>query len=196
MRPYSPDNPHAWMDERLEAYVDGDLAPAEARRMEALLAESDADWEAELFLATRIRAGLQALPQPACPPAVAQVVLEAARRQAVERAGPGWLERAREWFERAWAPFWQPTLATAALVAVVVATALVGRPRPEAELAGMSPAQVEAALAEAKWTLAYLSQVGRDTGHSVRQEVLENHVVAPVQQALGSILTENPNIPN
>lgn len=177
----SDQNPQdAWMDARLEAYLDGDLPAGDANRFEQLLAD-DEGWQATLHLAARVRDGLHALPRPACPPELTRSVLAEVRRQAAP-APPG---RLQAWLDRWWASWLQPSLAMALLVALVVLAALPG-PRT----AGFAHDDVETALAEAKWTLAYLSQVGRHTGRSVRHDVLENRVVAPVQEALGSILDE------
>ena len=187
MRRFEPNDPRTWADDRVEAFLDGDLAALEAEAFDHALAD-DADCEAELFLATRIRTELRALPRPACPPAVTRAVIAQARRD-VRRARP---ERLRAWLDRWWTPFWQPSLAMALLLALVFTASLVGRPAAPAADA----ARVEAALAEAKWTLAYLSQVGRQTGRSVRHDVLEHRVVEPVQAALGTILPEIPKTQN
>ena len=61
---------HDWMDARVEVYLDEALPADEQARFEHALA-ADADWEAELFLARQIRDGLHVLPQPVCPPRVA-----------------------------------------------------------------------------------------------------------------------------
>lgn len=176
------ENRHAWGEAHLDAFLDGDLPPDEAAAFARLLQEDD-DLAAERWLAGQVRDGLRALPRPVCPPAVTQAVLAEARRST-------WRSRQERFVGRlldAWLSLWQPALVTAALVGVVVTAALVGRvPAPPPPTA--HAAEVEAALAEAKWTLAYLSEVGRHTGRSVRHEVLEAHVVAPVQEAVGALL--------
>lgn len=180
----------AWMEDRIEAYLDGELEEAERASFERHLA-GDQAWEAELFLAGKIRNGLQALPQPVCPPHVMHAVL-AEVAQLEQRS---WRHRLKGWADRWWAAFWQPSLAMALLLAVVVTATLVGRSPAPASMpaqADLEAAAVQEALAEAKWTLAYLSEVGRETGKAVRHDVLEERVVAPMQHALGSILVEHP----
>jgi hypothetical protein len=48
----------------------------------------------------------------------------------------------------------------------------------------VTDAEVQQALTEVRWTLAYLSEVGQQTGASVRDEVLERHVVASIHRAV------------
>ena len=72
----------------------------------------------------------------------------------------------------------------AALVLLVVAGALIGRPAPPTQ--PYADADVQQALEEVRWTLALLSEVGRQTGNSVRQDVLQERIVTPVQDALGT----------
>ncbi len=171
-----PETP-AWLDARLEAYLDGDLPPAEHDAFEraAFAPDAEAAWDAELFLARQIRDGLRALPQPACPPRLTDAVLARARHQA--RADRS--QRLRAWIARHWAAWWQPALAMTVLLALVLSATLVERAEP-----ALSP-EVARARAEVEWTLAYLSEVGRQTGRTVRHDVIEMRVVSPVQDAFG-----------
>ncbi len=181
MQPFNPSPPHDWMDDRLEAYLDGDLTPEEAARFERGL--SGDDWAAELRRAASIRDGLHAMPLPECPPHVTRAVLREARR----RARAEWLHRTREGLTHAWRLTARPALAMAVLVALVVVAALVTRPpRPAPGV------EVEHALAEVKWTLAYLSEVGRQTGASVHRDVLDAHVFGPMHEALGAFAHDPP----
>ncbi len=182
MQPFDPPPPRDWMDERLEGYLDGDLTPEETARFERGLRRDD--WAAELRRAASIRDGLRALPLPECPPHVTRAVLREARR----RARAEWLHRAREALARAWRLTARPALAMAVLVALVVVAALVTRPPRDAP----ARTEVEHALAEVKWTLAYLSEVGRQTGASVHRDVLDAHVFGPMHEALGAFAHDPP----
>ena len=62
-----------WVDEHLEAYLDGDLSAADAERMERTL-EGSPKLQRELALARRIHEDLAATPDFRCPPAVARQV--------------------------------------------------------------------------------------------------------------------------
>ena len=71
--------------------------------------------------------------------------------------------------------------------ALVVSASLVGKPeQPEVQFAGIQDAEVQRALAEVEWTLAYLSDLGRQTGETVRRDVIKERVVEPVQDAFGN----------
>jgi len=172
------------MDEHVEAYLDGDLPLPDATRFEHGLAGED--WAEAVDLARQIQAGLQAQPQLFCPPHVTQTVLREVRR----RARASWIQRLQARAEARWRAMWQPALAMAVLVTLVVSAALVGRTPPAP---GYEQAEVAVALEDVKWTLAYLSEVGRQTGRSVRRDVLEPHVVEPMQRAVGIVMDHRPN---
>ena len=185
MRSFEQTPSEIWLDDRIEAYLDGDLPAGEAEKVEQMLAD-DEEWLAEIHLAQQIRDELRSQPKPVCPPEVTRHVFSEVRRLAFV----SWKDRFRMWADRWWVEWWQPTLAMSLLVLVIVSASLLG---------GLSPThsqktetmEVQTALAEAKWTLAYLSQVGRNAGQSVRHDVLRDRVVAPMQNAIESIL-ENP----
>jgi len=172
-----------WANEHVEAFVDDALSSDEKERFEALLAAGIG--EADVELARRIRDGLHALPRPALRPEISRFVLEQARAE-VRASRRGWL---RQFVEREWASLLRPALTMAVLLVAVVLAVLIGRP-PVHPQEAISQADVERALAEARWALAYVSHVSRETGSSVRNEVLEAHVVRPVRHALGAVLDE------
>lgn len=166
----------AWVDDHLEAYVDGELPLEERRRVEAFV-EADDEAARRLDLARRVQALLAASEPPACPPEVTRTVLATADRPPLRRV------------RSSFGAVLRPSLAAAALVAVVVASALVGpRPAPTPETADVSAAEVEQALHDARWALAYVSDVGRRTGRSIRHEVIEERVAEPLQRAVGAAL--------
>lgn len=106
------------------------------------------------------------------------LVLTTARREARREAWAFLLA----WLRSAASVDWKPALAMAALTAVTVTAALFGDPGRRA------PAPVDPAVAQAiedvRWTLAFLADVSRRTGSTVRLEVLEPHVVQPMQDAV------------
>ncbi len=182
--PINPDEA-AWLDARLEAHLDGALGPEETREAARLLALHPPAQEA-LAEAAAIRDALGRIPAYACPDHVTEAVFrrvrqeEAARRpwllsRQAERPGPSWFA---EWL----GPALRPVAAAAALSALVLASALV---QPGAR--PVDP-QLAEATREAQWAIAYLSEVGRKTGHTVRQDVLAERVVAPMQHAVEAAL--------
>ena len=169
--------PEAWLDDRLEAYLDDALPAPEREAVEAALRRDPlarADWQAALQRARQIRDGLHALPRPVCPTHVTRAVLEHAARTT---APPPWLARFHAWMQRQLTALWQPALAMALLLLLVVSSSLM-TPAPQA----VSP-EVARARAEVEWTLAFLSEVGRETGQAVREDVFAARVVTPVQDA-------------
>lgn len=243
----------AWIDARLEAYVDDELPPEERRRLDAYVSADEA-WAEQLRLAQAVRAELSTIESPSCPPELAQSVLSRARaesprefvgtardRGAVRRPKPADVVRAR--LDEIWAVFVRPALAVALFAALVVSAALVGRPggepasiadaRPPSSesIADPAPANGEApptnteaeplnaegapttsstatargpaaparagdvtdpdvdrALQEAKWALAFVSDVSREAGESLRRSVLQERVAEPIRRALGAAL--------
>lgn len=183
MKPSDYINPN-WMDDRIEAYLDGDLPADERDAFEQHLyhAGDEGDWEADLLFARQIREGLHTLPEPICPPQVTNAVLDYAQRH----AGPSWLDQFHAWMAAQWTALWQPAFAMAMLVVLVVSASLIGRPsQPEIQTTGVQDAEVQRARAEVEWTLAYLSDLGRQTGQTVRRDVIKERVVEPVQDAFG-----------
>lgn len=235
-RAHPPTGEHlaAWVDDHLEAYLDGELPVEDARRVEAFV-RRDEGAARRLAIARRVRNLLSAADRPSCPPEITRAVLEAARKDASaepvartaspdrpalptartsrdavpgpSRAFVGLVRRSGRATNRitrrpahgpaTWATYARPALTTAALVLLVVASALFGRSAPDAEPVAerastpaaapapvATPAEVERALQEARWALAYVSSVGRRTGRSIREDVLEERVSEPVQRAL------------
>jgi hypothetical protein len=68
------------------------------------------------------------------------------------------------------------------LVAAILVGTLVGRKDVEEIVA--TPQEIQRALDEAKWTLSFLSELGRETGQSIRREVIEERVAQPMQNAI------------
>ncbi len=162
-------NNHKWLDERTEAYLDGELSIEEHNQFERLLQKDD-DWQQEVNWAVTIRDELRAVPTPEPSPDLRKVILNEVRKEA-------WSSfRARlfsgfggEFFQTAFLR-WRPVLAT--LMLLVVASTLVfviNRPNlPAPDLEEISQAEVDQALAEAKWALGYVSKTGRLTGTSMQ----------------------------
>jgi anti-sigma factor RsiW len=169
----------AWVGERIDAMVAGDLAfPEEAVVARHLMA--CAACAAELGAAERVEAELRALPVLDAPP-------ELVRRLA---AIPGPALRVRRW-STAWP--WPVALA-AALALLVAAGGWWGREwlrpaaAPRAETASAlapSAAEIQQATPEARQALAVVARLGRKARDEVRDEVLIDRVAVPVLENLG-----------
>ncbi len=182
-------------DECLEAYLDGELPVNDARRFEAF-ADVDEDAGRELRFAQMVRQRLDDLPKPVCPPDVTRAVLSTARADARRSIVP----RLRNAATSSWGTIMRPALIVGVFVGVVVAGALVARPpagEPPIQTVASdeaTPQEIEQGLNDAKWALAYLSNVGRRTATTIRDDVLHQHVVQPVNRALSDAFDDHSDI--
>lgn len=170
-----------WMDERIEAYLDGALPAEEQEVFENVLA-SDPVWREEVQLASRISAGLHALPEPQCPPYVTRAILARTRRNARQSYAARILQKVRE----AGAAAWRPALSMMVLLTVVVGSVILDRSRS----VQYATPEVKQAAEDVRWALAFVSDVSRQAGISIREEVFRERVIAPIQSAVGSVIDE------
>ena len=160
-----------WVLERIEPYLDGELDGGEVSGLEAHL-EQCAACAGELRLAGQVRDGLRELPLLACPEGVVDRVQERIREAR-------W-NRLREWIAGWWSPAWRPIGAVAVGVALLIGATTVYQQREQ----GPSPEEVALAERQVKWTLAYLGQVGQRTGMTVRDQVIRERLVEPLEQSV------------
>ncbi len=170
--------------ERLEAYVDGDLAAAEAAAIEDHL-EGCSACAAEHRLASAVRRELRALPELDATPAVLREITRSAQRA-----------RFREPSRRV------PTrrLAWTRLAAAMLATAMLGaglwwgilRQAPAEPSAIADPARVAQATEEARYALAYLTRVNRRAGLKLRDDLFVDRVAKPAARGLSRSLSPHP----
>jgi len=168
----------SWAQERIEAHLDGELPKGEVNGLETHLLEC-AGCAAELELAERVRGGLQMLPLQKCPDPVVEEVYERVRGEL--RATRRW--RLREWLDSWRAPLWRPVAAALVVALMIGGTVTYQNREPE-----VSPAELARAELQVKWTLAYLSQMGRRTGDRVRDDVLREWVVEPIQNSVNRVM--------
>ena len=185
------------MDERVEAYVDGDLSPAERARFESGL-RLHALWRARAEQARALRDELHALPRLTCPPRVAEAVRAEVRRQ--QRTGRS--ERApQRWLRLRQPAAWSSAVAIALLLAMVFAVLLRSPEPPPSPVPTSSSAppftdaEVEQATAEVAWTLAYLARIGEETGQAVEDVLPHSQLVRSTRRALEPVLG-TPSDPN
>jgi len=172
-----PDN---WLDDRIEAFADGSMPSAERRRFEAVM-ESDASLRDEIALARQIGKELGTLGDARCPDHVVSGIMREVRRDIRQ----SFTERLLAALRKGIQPRLRPVLAMVLLLAVVVSSSLIRRAPEPAPVASV---EVTQALDDVKWTLAVLSDVGRQTGRSVRSDVLEPHVVEPIERSLNEVI--------
>lgn len=176
-----------WADEHLEAWLDGELSPAEAERMERVLAASpELQWE--LDLARRIRTELEATPDYRCPPVVSRQVFaevsEKTRRRDRRRLH-GWLAAIGPA-----APRWGLAgLAATVLLALGLWIVVPQFSAPEKQIYvvdGQTFTAAELADAQAQLELAmgYVDQLSNQINRQVGQYVAGDGMLAPVNKGL------------
>lgn len=143
---------HDWAEGRLDDYLDGVLPASEAERFVRAL-QADPVLDQEFRTADRIQRSLRSFSPASCPPEITRAILSTVRAEARRSRQ----QRLAAWLTALWQEAWRPALAAATLVAIVVLSSVWPGPasRP------IDP-QVAQATAEVKWTLAYLSEMGRN----------------------------------
>ena len=162
-----------WLNNHIEAYTDGELSAKELIRFNDI-ANADQHIFEDVRLARQIAASLRSVPVDQCPEHVRSGIM-AHVRQDIRSSAWG---RFQSFFLKLNVAHFRPALAVAMLFLVVLSSTQIGNPTKE------PTAQVSQALDEVKWTLAFLSKVGRTTGTTVRSDVIEDQVIGPMSRSL------------
>lgn len=166
----------AW-DDSVEAFVDGDLSAEEASRFASLM-ELEVAVATEVKMAKAIQNSFRSLAPVECPESITTAILKKARTDLmVAMRINGW-HAVRKYFR----PLFRPVLAMTILLAMVLSSVWLGKSTTRIE-----PAVAEA-LNDVKWTLAYLAEVTRQTGSTVRAEALEPLVLERIQEAVETFI--------
>jgi hypothetical protein len=152
--------------------MDGELPPEESGKFNDI-AWMDDDFKDEVMLARAIATSLRSMEDDVCPDVVMKGVMAHVRKDI--RASM-W-QRVQSFFLGLNVSHMKPALAVVMLFLVVLTSTRIGRPE-------QSPAEVAKALDDVKWTLAYLSGVGKTTASSVKSNVIES--VGPTSQGAGA----------
>ena len=163
--------PCSWTQERVEAYIDGELTPVEQGRIEAHAATCAA-CAAELEDARRLVGALRTLPSLTCPDAVSQALQNRIHRTRQDR----WRTAAKRWYK---------PLAAAAVLALIAGHLLFD---PEPVSPAFSPKEIAQARRQVEWTLAYLGDLNSRMGTTVRDDVIQQRLVQPLRLNLDTIL--------
>lgn len=166
----------AW-DDSVEAFVDGDLSAEEASRFASLM-ELDVAVATEVKMAKAIRNSFRSLAPVECPESITTAILKKARTDLMAAMRINGWHAVRKYFR----PLFRPVLAMTILLAMVLSSVWLGKSTTRIE-----PAVAEA-LNDVKWTLAYLAEVTRQTGSTVRAEALEPLVLERIQEAVETFI--------
>lgn len=176
MTPIENKTPCAWVSDRIDPYLDGELSADESIVFDNHV-DTCIDCREELALARTVLAELRELPEQICPDSVSESLYSGMKSTTERETG------ARQWFS-GW--FLRPAVAGALAGIVFTAMFLVGRMERGADTA--SPEEIARATAEVQWTLAFVSDVSRRSGMTFQQEVLEERVVTPMRRAVHSAI--------
>lgn len=174
MTPIENKTPCAWVSDRIDPYLDGDLSEGESVVFDNHV-DTCIDCREELTLAQTVLTELRSLPAQTCPNSVSEALYADVKSDAKRGIRP--------WF-RGW--FLRPAVAGALIAIVVTAMFLVARMERGTDAA--TPEEIARATAEVQWTIAYVSDVSRRTGLTFQQEVLEERVVTPMRRAVHSAI--------
>lgn len=175
---------HEWMDERVEAYVDGVLPDDEIERFEAVLQE-EAHWEEQVQQASRIQESLHDMRTPPAPPALTQRILQQTSRG--HRPMPWW-KRTLQQMIHSWRALgaarrhpvfdYAVGIAFVAMAVFFIAMPLGREAQPPAQISSQfettapySAEEIRHAAESAQWTLTSLSELGAETTRSLRNQV-------------------------
>lgn len=185
--------PDDWMDERVEAYVDGTLPADEAVRFEAAL-ETTPHWKTQVRHATRIRTALHESPTPSCPPECTEAILDQTVRASADAtataghaapdssadARPSWLDRIAAAFDVLAQPAYGTALAAVLVAALAWLIADPVLPQFASDTAPPTESRIEApytdeevaqAHAEAELVLAYISDASQEASTTAEREM-------------------------
>lgn len=155
-----------WCDDRLEAWLDGDLPADEAAAMEAHVAGCQR-CRRQASLARRIQSGLRDLEQPSCPESIAADLADRTRHRRRRLA---------------------PALA-AGLLAGALGLGIVWQMQSATDAGQPSRAELAQARAELEVALGYVSAAGRAAGRDLGDMLAGEGVMRPIQRGLDLKLT-------
>ncbi|HLA63619.1 MAG TPA: zf-HC2 domain-containing protein [Rhodothermales bacterium] len=164
--------------DRVDAYLDGDLDPAEAALF-ARHAEGCAACTAELALAEQVTGLLQAAPCPPCPEPILDAALARIAHQERRASDRGALRTA--FVRRPFRTAAFALAASAAIVALALGPALRPAPRP-------SPAEIAQARADVELAFSLVAESSQQTGVFLRDDVLGPHVTEPAANSILDLL--------
>jgi anti-sigma factor RsiW len=175
-----------WTLDRIDPYIDGDLATEEVAEIERHLADCP-ECRQELALARAVTSELRSLPELECPQ---RVVDNAAAR--VESVDSGFtVRKLLDWFGGRGVPRLRPAMAVMVLVIAAASVFVLSRHEqspfnPDARDAAveLTDEEIELAKVDAMLAFAYLGRYSRRTGEIIKKDVLEERVIKPIGRTI------------
>jgi anti-sigma factor RsiW len=166
-----PDMPEVCLSigERIEAYLDGALTPADNAEIAAHLA-SCPECRADLACARHVAETLHSLPPERCPDRV------------VARVYARFVPQAMTIRDRWRMMLWRPALVGAFAVGLLVVTSLIGQRQIVSNR--YTDHDLIKAEQEARWALEYVGLLGERAGRTVKSEVIDERILVPVVRTL------------
>lgn len=178
MEHVSNNNQCEWFCRTIDGYLDGEVDAREKATFEEH-AHRCVTCRAELDLAQEVLGSLRSLPEHTCPDHVLERALS---EVAVADTGPPADSWSRRWLGLERLSWRVVFVSTFVLVAVVSASILLRRGhRPVEQISAEELAEAEGAV---KWTFAYIGEVGRRTGHTIKSDVFDNRIFPTMERAL------------
>jgi len=169
----------AWIHERIEPWIDGDLGREDSVALERHI-DSCSDCAAEIEFARSLSATLRSLPVLECPPGPVE--------RAMAQAGAGsdsWIEHVRGWFRPRLEVLLRPAMV--AMILVVAATGVFVLSNREGNAPSTDPytvAEMEVAAEQARIAFAYVGKYSRRTGRVLRQDIIAERVAPRMAYAM------------
>lgn len=165
----------AFVRERADEFVDGRLDERAAGLIDTFVVRYPA-CDHEIRKARLLKSGLRSIDGPPCPGHVVQHVLDT-----VPARKPAYGFRRFHAAVPALRRVWRPAVAIASVVAIAIMFTINQDTSP-----GHTQDEVDQAVREVKWTLAYISDIGKQTGVTIRDDVVLSQVVSPINESLKS----------
>jgi anti-sigma factor (TIGR02949 family) len=173
-----------WVLDRIDPFVDGDLPDTEALTL-SRHADTCSICAEEITLAQSLQEVLNELPTPVIPVDLTARVFTQIELEERERSRAKW----RTILDRFKMPAWRPAIGVLAIILVVLAGSRFwpwGQENNMELPAEAALTQQDLALAEeqAKWALAYISDIGLRTGKTVRDDVIGRRIVGTLTRSV------------
>lgn len=173
-----------WVLDRIDPFLDGDLPDTEALTL-SRHADTCSICAEEITLAQSLQEVLNELPIPVIPVDLAARVFTQIELEERQRSRAKW----RPLLDRFKIPTWRSAIGVLATILVFLAGGWFWTSDQETSLqpsadAALTPEELALAEEQAKWALAYISDIGLRTGKTVRDDVIGRRIVGTLTRSV------------